>query len=216
MQYRRILILLGLVAVLVAAMSLDPVHGLINRGLDWSNAFIRRHEILGLLLFIGLSAVSAILFFFSTAVIVPVAIHAWGKPLTIFLLWGSWMLGAIASYWIGRRPGRRLAKWVARPKQVAKYEKKISATANFPLVLLFQSAVPSEIPGYVLGALRYNFGKYLGARALAEVPFAIAAVFLGETFLKRQYLPLIGIALGGIAFSGLALYFLHKRLDVRN
>ncbi|HKX12607.1 MAG TPA: TVP38/TMEM64 family protein, partial [bacterium] len=68
---------------------------------------------------------------------------------------------------------------------------------------------------YVLGALRYNFGKYLGARALAEVPFAIAAVYLGETFLKRQYLPLIGIALGGIAFSGLALYFLHKRLDVR-
>ena len=43
----------------------------------------------------------------------------------------------------------------------------ISAKATFPLVLLFQLAVPSEIPGYVLGALRYHFGKYLAARAIA-------------------------------------------------
>ncbi len=215
MQYRRLFILLALVAVLVAVTALDPVHDTISRGLEWSKAFIQHHETLGLLLFVLLSAVSAILFFFSTAVILPVAIYAWGKPTTIFLLWGSWMLGAAASYWIGRRPGRRLAKWIVRPKQVAKYEKKISANATFPLILLFQSAVPSEIPGYVLGALRYNFGKYLGARALAEVPFAIAAVYLGETFLRRQYIPLIGIAVGGIVFSGLALYLLHKRINGR-
>ncbi|HKY63105.1 MAG TPA: VTT domain-containing protein [bacterium] len=213
MQYRRLFILLAMVAALVGAMALDPVHGTVASALEWAKQVIRHHEALGLLVFVLLSALSAVLFFFSTAVIVPVAIYSWGKPATILLLWVSWMLGAAASYWIGRRPGRKLAKWLVRPKQVAKYEKKITAKANFPLVLLFQTAVPSEIPGYVLGALRYGFGKYLGARALAEVPFAIAAVYLGESFLRRQYLPVIAIAIGGILFSGLALYFLHRRID---
>jgi len=202
-----------MLALLVAATALDPVHDAIGQGLDWVKQIIRHHEVLGLLLFALLSAVSAILFFFSTAVIVPVAIYAWGKPATMLLLWGSWLMGAAASYWIGRRPGRRLAKWVARPRQVAKYEKKITAKSNFPLVLLFQAAVPSEIPGYVLGALRYNFGKYMAARAIAEIPFAVAAVYLGDTFLRRQFVPLIAIAVGGILFSAAALYFLHRRLE---
>ena len=77
----------------------------------------------------------------------------------------------------------------------------------------FVRAVPSEIPGYVLGALRYDFGRYMGARALAEIPFAIGVVFLGDSFLRRQYLPLTLIAVGGVVLSGLALYLLHKRID---
>jgi membrane protein YqaA with SNARE-associated domain len=113
-----------------------------------------------------LSVLSAIAFFLSSAVLVPVAVHSWGKPTTILLLWGSWMLGAAISYWIGRHPGRRLAKWLAPARKVAKYEKKISANANFSLVLLFQLALPSEIPGYVLGTLRYPLGRYLGAAAI--------------------------------------------------
>src|SRR6185436_2971317 len=107
--------------------------------LEWSKHFIRHHEVLGLALFAALSAVSAIIFFFSTAVIVPVAVYAWGKPATILILWGSWILGAAASYAIGRKPGRRLMKWVV-PRNASHYEKKISAKANFPLVLLFQIA----------------------------------------------------------------------------
>jgi uncharacterized membrane protein YdjX (TVP38/TMEM64 family) len=105
-----------------------------------------------------------------------------------------------------------LAKWLIRPKEVAQYEKKITASANFPLVLLFQMAVPSEVPGYVLGALRYHFGKYLGARAIAEIPFAIAAVYLGDTFVRRQYIPMIAIAVSGVLFSALAFYLLQRRM----
>jgi hypothetical protein len=96
---------------------------------------------------------------------------------------------------------------------VAKYERQISARATFPSILLFQIAVPSEIPGCILGALRYPFGKYLGARALAEVPFAIGAVYLGDTFVRRQYAGLTIVAIIGIGLSALALYLLHKRIS---
>jgi len=213
MQYRRLIFLLVLVALLAAAVFLDPVHDTITYILETAKQIIRHHEALGLTLFMVLSAVSAMFFFFSTAVIVPVAVFAWGKPSTMLLLWVSWLLGAVASYWIGRRPGRKLAKWLMPARRIARYEKKISAGASFPLILLFQLAVPSEIPGYMLGALRYHFGRYLGARAIAELPFAVGAVYLGDTFVRRQYVPLMAIAIGGILFSAAALYFLHRRLD---
>jgi uncharacterized membrane protein YdjX (TVP38/TMEM64 family) len=209
---RRLIFLLLLAGVLVALLTLDPVHAAINQALEWVKGIIRHYEALGLILFVILSAASAVFFFFSTAVIVPVAVYTWGKPATMLLLWASWLLGAAASYWIGRRPGRRLAKWIVPARRVSKYEKKILAHANFSLVLLFQVAVPSEIPGYVLGALRYSFGRYLGARAIAEIPFAIGAVYLGDSLVRRQYIPLMAIAVLGAIFSVTALYFLHKRI----
>ena len=166
---------------------------------------------LGLALFALLSAISAIAFFFSSAVLVPVATHTWGRPATILLLWASWLVGAVVSYLIGRHPGRRLAKWLVPERRLDRYERAISSRSNFRLVLLFQLAVPSEVPGYVLGAVRYHFGKYLAARAVAEAPFAVGAVLLGDTFVNRQYGLLAAVAATGLLISAVALYLLHKR-----
>jgi uncharacterized membrane protein YdjX (TVP38/TMEM64 family) len=213
MHRRRLVLLLVVVGLLVAASTLEPVQEMVDGGLEAARRIIRLHEALGLGLFVVLSAISAIFFFFSTAVIVPVAVYAWGKPATMLLLWASWLMGAAVSYWIGLRPGRRLARWLVPGKSVAQYENRISAKATFPLVLLFQLAVPSEIPGYVLGALRYHFGKYLAARAIAELPFAVGAVYLGDSFVRRQYFLVIVIATVGIALSAVSLYVLHRRID---
>jgi uncharacterized membrane protein YdjX (TVP38/TMEM64 family) len=204
--------LLALLALAIGVASLEPVHEVVHHALEWSKAFIADHQVLGIGLFVLLSAISAIAFFFSTAMIVPVAVFAWGKPTTMLLLWGSWLAGAAVSYWIGLRPGRKLARWIAPGRRVALYEKKLSKSANFPLVVLFQIAVPSEIPGYVLGALRYPFGRYLGARALAEVPFAIGAVYLGDSFVRRQYGQLAVLAVAGVALSAAAIVLLQRHL----
>ena len=69
-----VVLVAGLIVVLPAA---ETVREVIGRGLDVAKEFILRHEVLGIALFAALSALSAIAFFFSTAVIVPVAVHAW-------------------------------------------------------------------------------------------------------------------------------------------
>lgn len=212
-RHRRSLILLGLIALLVTAAALDPVHEAVQAVLEAARPIIRHHEVLGVLLFGLLSALSAVLFFFSSALLVPVAMHAWGKPWTLLILWTSWLVGAAASYWLGRKPGRKLARWLGSERHIQQYEHAITAEATFTKVLLFQLAVPSEIPGYVLGALKYPFRRYLAARALAEVPFAIGAVYLGDSFLRRQYGLLVAIALAGVALSGLALAWLHRKVE---
>jgi len=212
MHYRRLIIPFVVFALLSVASALDPVHVAVSEALQWGTKIIRRHEILGLGLFILFSVISSIVFFFSSAVIVPVASYAWGKITTILLLWFSWLLGACLTYWVGLHPGRRLAKWIMARRQVARYEKKLSARANFPLVLLFQMAVPSEVPGYVLGSLRYPFGRYLAVAALGELPFAVGAVYLGDSFVRGQYIPFVAIGLGGLLFSALAFYFLQRKM----
>ncbi|HEX7809980.1 MAG TPA: hypothetical protein VF608_14685, partial [Thermoanaerobaculia bacterium] len=62
-------------------------------------------------------------------------------------------------------------------------------------------AVPSEIPGYVLGLARCRFRTFVTAMAIGELPFAIGAVYLGESFLERNYALLLAIGITGIAFS---------------
>jgi uncharacterized membrane protein YdjX (TVP38/TMEM64 family) len=81
--------------------------------------------------------------------------------------------------------------------------------------LLFQAAVPSEIPGYVLGILRYEFPLYLTALAITELPYAFAAVYLGESFLKGQSLIFILLGLGMILASAF-VFQLYRRLAVRS
>jgi uncharacterized membrane protein YdjX (TVP38/TMEM64 family) len=81
----------------------------------------------------------------------------------------------------------------------------------FRQVLLFQLAVPSEIPGYVLGLAGCRFRPFVIGVALAELPYAAGAVYLGESFLRRDYLTLIGLGVAGVALSWLALRSLASR-----
>lgn len=54
------------------------------------------------------------------------------------------------------------------------------------MILLFQLALPSELPGYVLGLTRYRFPLFLLSLGLAELPYAVATVVLGHSFVQRQ------------------------------
>jgi uncharacterized membrane protein YdjX (TVP38/TMEM64 family) len=121
----------------------------------------------------------------------------------------------VCSYAIGRTLGSRIVRWFVSQERVEYYAARISSEAKFMTVLLFQLALPSEIPGYVLGAARYRFIIYLCALALAELPFAIGAVYLGDSFIHRNYFVLFAVGLLGIALSAIAFHRLHRRIDPR-
>lgn len=189
----------------------DPAQSLLHHVLDRVRDVIAGYPVLGPLAFILLSALSAMLAFFSTAIIVPVAVYAWGRLATLTMLWAAWLLGGMCSYVIGRTIGRRVARWLVNPDKIDFYASKIATTTPFLTILLFQLALPSEIPGYVLGAVRYRFVKYLAVLAIAELPFAIGSVYLGDSFIRRQLWPFLLIGLAGVATSA----FLFRRLHAR-
>ena len=53
----------------------------------------------------------------------------------------------------------------------------------------------------MLEILRYKFALYLVALAITEMPYAIATVYLGESFLKGQSMLFILLGTGAIALG---------------
>jgi uncharacterized membrane protein YdjX (TVP38/TMEM64 family) len=204
-QHRqRAAVLLGGVVVIAAAAASRPVHDAVQAGIDAAEGVIATHAVAGAVLFVVLSALSAMVVFFSTAVITPVAIDAYGTLPTLFLLWLGWVGGGVAAYAIGHFYGHRVAAWFIDPERLREYEARARGLVRFNHVLLFQLAVPSEIPGYVLGLAGCRFRTYLAGVALAELPFAIGAVYLGESFLHRDYLLVLAIGIAGVALTWFA------------
>jgi uncharacterized membrane protein YdjX (TVP38/TMEM64 family) len=60
---------------------------------------------------------------------------------------------------------------------------------------------------------RYPFRKFIAALAIAELPYAIATIYLGEGFLQRRMFLLIGTGIAMAAFSGWTLYWLRGKIS---
>ncbi len=212
LRRRRAALLALLVAALAVLASTDRLHRPILQVLAWAAGIIAAHPIAGALLFLLLSALSAMLAFVSTAVLVPAALLAWGKAPTLALLWAGWILGGATAYGLACGLGRPLAARLASASTVERYERRLSRHSSFGLVLLFQLALPSEIPGYVLGLARYPFGRYLAAVALGELPYAVGTVYLGSELLRGNALLLVALGAAGLLLSLGAFRLLHQRL----
>lgn len=204
----------GLIIVALALVaSSEGFHEIFLRMVARAEGMIRAYPTLGISLFIICSALSAMIAFFSTAVITPVAIRTWGEPWSICFLWIGWMLGGMSAYALGRTLGRPVVRALTSSGALDRFENRISSRAPFGLVLLFQVAMPSEVPGYVLGLARYSFRKYLVILGTVELPFAIGTVYLGASFLERRTSMLLAIGALGIALTTWAIYALRKRLS---
>ena len=201
-QHRRrlaLLFLLVLGGTVVA--SIAPLHQAVLSLIAAAEPVIRQHAFAGAIVFVLVSALSAVVFFFSTAVITPIAVEAFGPMPALGLLWLGWILGGMTTYGIGRRFGHRVVSWFIDPVRLRGYELRARRLVSFRHVLLFQLAVPSEIPGYVFGLAGCRFRTFVVAMALAELPFAAGAVYLGESFLERDSLLMLGIGISGVAFA---------------
>lgn len=204
--------LLIVVAGLIAAS--DTLHARTESIIFWTENLIAQAPLLGMLVFLLLAMMSAMVAFFSSALLAPIAIYAWGKAGCFALLWGGWFLGGIVSYCIGRFLGRSVASGIIGDERITTWENQVSERTRFIHVLFFQAVVPSEIPGYVLGILRYRFLLYLAALGITELPYAIATVYLGESFLRGESAVFILVGIGTITLAAFVVQ-IHRRFRGR-
>jgi uncharacterized membrane protein YdjX (TVP38/TMEM64 family) len=209
---RRALNLALLFAGLVLVTSSVRLHNWLVGLLPATEALIRAYPLLGASAFVTFAACSAMLAFVSSAVIVPVGVYVWGKATTLALLQLGWALGGMGTYLLGRYFGHMVVRALKVETVLQRYEQCISNRTPFGLIVLLQLALPSEIPGYVLGLVRYDPFKFLGAISSASLPYAVAAVYLGEGFVDRNLRVLIGVGVGVVAFSAGTLSLLHRRV----
>lgn len=201
-----------LCAALAALLSVDALFAPMQRLLDAARPLITAHPGWGGVLFVLLSALSAMLAFFSSAVLVPVAVYSWGRLATTALLWLGWLLGGIAAYGVGRFVAQPLVRTLASRRLVDFYLRRLPARVTLPIAMLIQTALPSELPGYLFGTMRVRFRTYLIALAVIELPFAVGTVLLGESIVQRESAWLLVLVAIGLTATLCAAYLLHKRL----
>jgi uncharacterized membrane protein YdjX (TVP38/TMEM64 family) len=199
------------IALAMLAASTD-VHRALLEVLEASREVIVARPVTGALLFVLLAAVSAMFAFVSVAVVIPLAVYVWGNALSLALLWTGWSLGGAVAYGIARYLGRPVVRWLT-DRALGKIERYVGPSTPFRVVLLLQIGLPSEIPGYVLGLVKYPFGKFMLALALAELPYTVATVYLGAGFVsaKSGFVLAIGFALAGLSLG--AFYLLRRHLQ---
>lgn len=213
---RSILLALGLVAVVVVLVLLsysETFRGLLDSITLWAKDLMAANPQLGALVFFLFSMLSAMLAFASSAALVPPANLVFGKLVTFLLLWGGWLAGAVVAYLIGSL-ARPLLIRLGYKEKIEKYEEYVSRRMKFWMVLLFCFAVPSEIPGYVLGGVHYSFWRFVIAMAVTEAIYALGIVFAGESLLADNPLPLI-LILGALILIGAGAGMLFRKLRKR-
>jgi uncharacterized membrane protein YdjX (TVP38/TMEM64 family) len=214
--WRRALLGVALAAAALGLVWSDAGHGVLLRALAAVQGVATDHPAWAATLVVLLAAAAAILAFFSSWIIVPFAVYTWGLAGALLLVWGGWLVGGAVSYAIGRFLGPQVVHWLGFGPVLARYERRVSRHMSFPLAFLFQLAMPSEVRGYLLGLIRYAFAPYLLSYALAELPYGIAAVFVGAGLLERRALPVVTVSAALLLLTVWAFYALHRRMAVES
>lgn len=188
-----------------------PVHVWLLSVIAAGEEVIRAQHAWGMVAFVLLAALSAMIGFFTSSMLIPVAIYAWGPGLCFVLLWAGWFLGGVAAYGIGRYLGRPIVQRLVRPNALERQERWARSSRSLTGILLLQLAVPSDLAGYVFGLIRCPVVRFVTALALAEVPYAVGAVYLGVSFVERRLLPLLAVGVAGVLLSVLALRVYRRR-----
>ncbi|HEX6728396.1 MAG TPA: VTT domain-containing protein [Pyrinomonadaceae bacterium] len=186
------IVLVTTVLTLTLLLYSSTFRNLVDQATNWSKVVINDHPVTGAAVFFLFAALSAMLAFTSSAVLVAPANLVWGKLITFLLLWGGWIAGAVAAFGIGS-VARPLLIRLGYQRKLNEYQQLVSRRMKFWTTVLFCIAVPSEIPGYLLGGLRYPFWKFLGAIAIAESIYAFGVVIAGQSLLKARPLTLLFI-----------------------
>jgi len=191
--------------VIVAALLAysEEIHRQVVTVIALAEPVIATSPVLGVVIFVLLAALSAMLVFFSGLLLVPIGIDAWGPLVCFLLLWSGWFLGGVITYSIGRHFGRPAVLRMLSEDKMARYENRIPQASSFAAALLTQLVLPSDISGYFFGLLGYRARVYLGSLALAELPYALATVYLGTAFMERQYQLLLAVAALGLLVFGI-------------
>jgi uncharacterized membrane protein YdjX (TVP38/TMEM64 family) len=205
-------LMIGMAVVLVVA---QPVHAWLLSWFDAAESVVRQRPLWGMIVFVSLVGLSGMVAFVSSAVLVPAAVHVWGPAVCFLLLWIGWFLGALAAYALGRYVGRPLVERLVRPGALARYEEWAERSGkSLVLILILQLGLPSDLAGYVFGLVRCRLSVFVPALALAEIPYALGAVYLGTSFLQRNIASLVVVGAVAVLASWWAVR-LHGRRSIR-
>jgi uncharacterized membrane protein YdjX (TVP38/TMEM64 family) len=213
MSFNKIVTILAFVIIIgLVIYASTEAQGAIIKSVDLLAGYFLAHKIAGAIIFFAISAVAVLISPFSSVPLIPSAVLAWGKTPTLALLLCGWMAGGIVAYYLGSYSRERIMKNFVSLERVEYYKNRISGRTQFWLVVLFRLAIPSEVAGYTLGIVRYEFKKYLLATFVVELAVALASVYSSSILLSGRITLFLGILLVVVIVLYLSYFTFQKKI----
>jgi uncharacterized membrane protein YdjX (TVP38/TMEM64 family) len=164
--------------------------------------FIEQHPLPGILLYIVLNMLDAMIAPGATLPLIPIAAKAWGRIPAALITTVGWTAGSLLAFLIARRWGPSAVKKITSYERVRRLRKYIPDNLFWSVVLM-RAVMPMDVISYVLGLFTdMSWQSYLGATALGLLPSALLLAYLGK--LPHAY-EIFTVCLGVLAVAWLVL-----------
>jgi uncharacterized membrane protein YdjX (TVP38/TMEM64 family) len=206
----------GIVLGAAIVLAIPPLRGAVADAVQGETGSVREDlggDLGGVLLVIGLAMVHVIVWY--PAEILDAAVgYVFGFALGFPLVQASWVVSGMVAYWIGQHAARPLLYRVAGEERFERIERLIHrGGATFLLTARLVPIVPFSLMGYVCGAARVPFGRFLWTTAIGYAPLTAYFTYVGsrlESFSAED--PIVWIGAGAFI---LALFGIRYLLPAR-
>jgi uncharacterized membrane protein YdjX (TVP38/TMEM64 family) len=193
---REYLSLAAVAAVLVGAVWLARIHA------ESLKQFIDHKPLQGVVVYIILNILDAVIAPGATLPLIPIAARAWGRVPAALVTTAGWTAGSLVAFYIARRWGSPIVKKLTSMERVKRLQPYVPKNPFWSVVLL-RLVVPMDVISYVLGLFTEMTGPtYALATALGLTPSAFILAYIGRT--PRAY-DIIMFGIGG-AVIGWIIY----------
>jgi len=165
--------------------------------------FIDEHDVQGVVVYIVLNILDAVVLPGATLPLIPIAARVWGHVPAALVTTIGWTAGSIIAFCIARRWGSPIVKKLTSMERVKRLRRYVPKNPFWSVVLL-RMIVPMDVISYVLGLFtEMSLPTYALATALGLTPSAFILAYIGR--MPRAYDILMfgigGAVLGGILYS---------------
>jgi uncharacterized membrane protein YdjX (TVP38/TMEM64 family) len=169
---------------------------------DSLKQFIDHHPIQGVVVYIVLNILDAVIAPGATLPLIPIAARAWGHVPAALVTTAGWTAGSLVAFYIARRWGAPIVKKLTSMERVKRLRPYVPKHPFWSVVLL-RLVVPMDVISYVLGLFTdMSWRDYGIATALGLTPSAFILTYIGRT--PRAY-DIIMFGIGG-AVVGWIIY----------
>jgi uncharacterized membrane protein YdjX (TVP38/TMEM64 family) len=183
-------------AVLISAVWLARSHE------DSLKEFIDHHRLEGVVVYIILNILDAVIAPGATLPLIPIAARAWGHVAAALVTTVGWTAGSLVAFYIARRWGAPIVNKLTSMERVKRLRPYVPKNPFWSVVLL-RLVVPMDVMSYVLGLFtEMTWQRYGLATALGLTPSAFLLAYIGRT--PRAY-DIIMFGIGG-AVIGWIIY----------
>jgi uncharacterized membrane protein YdjX (TVP38/TMEM64 family) len=213
-------LLLALLAVAVAALVVlavpplrEAVGHVLHGDVDALRAQLRGLGAWGAVIVVALILAHAVLFF-PAEIVNATAGLVYGFAVALPLVVISWAVSGMLAYWLGAVAGRPLALRLMGAERVAAAERFVAQGGVAALLLArLIPFVPYSLVGYVAGAARVPFVRFVWTGFVGILPITAAATYLGHALDQPSTSdPLLWAALGVLAALTLLTLVTTRRM----